>query len=73
MTLNEYLLSLPDSQRKSFAEAAGTTVGYLQLLAYGVRKSSAALAINIERESGGMVRCETLCPGVDWVYIRGSR
>ena len=27
----------------------------------------------IERELGGKVRCEDLCPTVDWGYLRGTR
>lgn len=25
---------------------------------------------SIERATGGQVRCEELCPGVDWAYLR---
>lgn len=27
----------------------------------------------IERETKGRVRCEDLCPDVDWAYLRNSR
>jgi DNA-binding transcriptional regulator YdaS (Cro superfamily) len=72
MDLKTFLRSIPVPDRDSFAERCDTTSGHLRNVAYGDRTCSESLAINIERESGGQVRCESLCPGVDWKYIRGS-
>lgn len=71
--LRTYLNSLPTDQQSEFAMRCGTTVGYLRK---ALSKGSAlgeGLCINIERESGRRVSCESLRPeGVDWAYIRSS-
>lgn len=59
-------------ERISFAERCETTAGHLRNIVYGDRSCSAELAVNFERESDGAVTCETLCPDVDWKYLRGS-
>ena len=41
-------------------------------VAYGYKRAGESLCINIERESGGLVKCETLRDDVDWAYLRGS-
>lgn len=58
--------------REKFAERCGTTANHLRNIAYGIggKRCGEALCINIERESGGTVRCETLRPDVDWSYLR---
>lgn len=73
MDLRTYLSSLPDVEaRAGFATRCGTTLGHLRNVAGGHKPCGESLAINIERESGGVVRCEDLCPDVDWAYLRGS-
>lgn len=73
MTLKDYLAGLPSQADKdAFAESVGAKHGYLKHVANGVRTASSSLAINIERETGGLVRCEELCPDADWDYIRNS-
>ena len=71
MSLKEFYLSMPIEQRECFAARCGTTLGQLRNVAYG-RQCGEALAINIERESLGAVRCEDLRPDVDWGYLRGT-
>lgn len=71
MTLKDFYLSMPIEQRECFAARCGTTLGQLRNVAYG-RQCGEALAINIERESLGAVRCEDLRPDVDWAYLRGT-
>lgn len=61
-----------ESQREDFASRCGTNLTYLRFIAYKAKVPSADLSINIERESGGLVRCESLRPAVDWAYIRGT-
>lgn len=56
--------------QRAFAVACGTTVGYLRQVAYEHRQCSASLAIVIDRESGGAVSFESLCPDADWEYVR---
>lgn len=70
MKLLDYLKALEAEDRASIAERCGTSVDYLFQIAYGKRTPKAALAVAIERESAGQVRCETLLPDVDWDYLR---
>lgn len=74
MQLKDYLLKqLSNSDaRKTFAEKVGTTWGYLQHVMNGRRSCSETLAINIEKETQGVVTCEELCPETDWEYIRNT-
>ncbi|WP_269527878.1 hypothetical protein [Acinetobacter baumannii] len=37
---------------------------------YGYRPCNPSLAINIDRESKGQVRCDDLCPDTDFDYLR---
>ena len=39
----------------------------------GVRPVPAVHCPDIERLTKGEVRCEALCPDVDWSYIRGTK
>lgn len=72
MSLLDYLKSLSGEARTALAVKCGTSVDYLLQIAYGKRKPKAGLAVTIDRETGGRVRCETLLPQVDWAYLRGE-
>lgn len=78
MQLKQYLKQLSRQSSadkdlvKDFAARCGTTVGQLRQVSRGNRRAGESLAINIERESGGDIRCEELRPDVDWGYIRGT-
>lgn len=72
MDLKSYLKSLKPADRQDFAERCDTTVEYLEQITYGNRSPKIELAVNIERESGGVVSCESLLPKVDWKYLRGK-
>lgn len=61
---------MPVPDRESFANRCGTSYGHLRNVAYG-KPCAEKLAINIDRESGGVVTCESLCPDVDFGYLRG--
>ena len=57
--------------REEFAAACGTTYPLLKQVGYGARPCSVTLAVNIDRETGGEIRMEDLCPDrIDWAYIR---
>lgn len=71
--LLKYLNSLSLEQRAQFCDACGVTEGALRTSISKGRKIDASTAINIERESGGKVRCEEIRPDVDWRYIRGTK
>ena len=70
--LLEYLNSLPAADQAAFAKRCGTTVGYLRKAVSVGQRLRAEVCINIERESGGRVRCEALRPEVDWEYLRSG-
>lgn len=72
MDLKTYLFGLPMDRRVKFAERCGTTYAHLRNVSYGQKPCGESLAINVERESGGAVRCEGLRPDVDWAYLRGT-
>ena len=63
---------MPTSAREAFAMRCGTTYGHLRNVAYGSKTCAESLAINVDRESHGAVRCEDLRPDVDWAYLRRS-
>jgi DNA-binding transcriptional regulator YdaS (Cro superfamily) len=70
--LKNFLRHLPDvAAREDFARRCGTTLPYLRLVAGGFKPGSAELAINVDRESAGLVRCEVVAPHIDFTHIRG--
>lgn len=73
MDLRTYLKTLSPPQQTEFAKRCGTTIGYLRKWLCVGTHIGPSTAIAIERESGGLVRCEELAPNVDWAYIRGQR
>lgn len=70
--LKTYLKSLSEEERTTFASRCSTSLGYLRKAISINQRLGESLAINIERESGGLVKCETLRPDVDWGYLRNS-
>lgn len=79
MQLNEFLKQISREANANFdavddfARRCDTSAGQLRHVARGSRRAGESLAINIERESHGVVRCEDLRPDVDWGYIRGTQ
>lgn len=71
MTLKDFYLSLSSEERIFLATRCDTTLGHLRNVAYG-KPCGEKLAVSIERESKGAVRCEDLRPDVDWAYLRGT-
>ena len=72
MDLKTFLFSMPMPDREAFASRCGTTYPHLRNIAYGQKLCGESLAINVDRESEGTVRCEDLRPDVDWAYLRRS-
>ncbi len=70
MPLKKYFKTLSKDQKEDFAQRCETTVDYLKLIIFGVRSCTAKLAIDIDRESNGAVKCEELCPDADFKYLR---
>ncbi|WP_090541094.1 YdaS family helix-turn-helix protein [Nitrosomonas sp. Nm132] len=72
MKLKDYIKTIPLEERDVFSAKCGTSFAHIRNIAYGYKKSGESLCINIERESGGTVKCEELRPDVDWKYLRGT-
>ncbi|PXX58521.1 DNA-binding transcriptional regulator YdaS, prophage-encoded, Cro superfamily [Pseudomonas sp. LAMO17WK12:I10] len=70
MTLSEYLKTMDKEGLEVFAGHCGTSVGQLKQVAYGNRRASAGLAVSLDRETSGVIRCEALRPDIDWAYLR---
>lgn len=73
MTLHEYLKDLDKASIEALAARCKTSVGQLKQVAYGFRRASPVLAIDLDRETQGTVPCETLRPDIDWAYLREKR
>lgn len=71
MDFKTFWLSLSDIERSALADSCKTSVGHLRNIAYG-KKCGEKLAIDIERESRGKVRVESLRDDVDWAYLRST-
>ena len=71
MELKTFYLSMKPDEREAFALRCDTTLGHFRNVVYG-KSCGEKLAVNIERESLGAVRCEELCPDVDWAFLRNS-
>lgn len=70
--LIKYLKTLNPDDKGDFCRRCGTTLGYIRKASSVKQRLGESLCINIERESGGAVKCEQLRPDVDWAYIRGT-
>ena len=73
MSLHEYIKLLDKATLSDLAIRCGTTVGQLRQIAYQNRRANGGLAVSIERETGGAIKCEQLRPDIDWAYLRGSK
>lgn len=71
--LRLYLKTMPTDEQVAFAKRCDTSLNYLRKAISAHQSLSEGLAIQIERESNGKVRCEQIRPDVDWAYIRGTR
>lgn len=71
--LREYLNSMMVEEQVEYAKLSGTSLGYLRKAISIRQRLGEGLCINLERESGGYIRCEELRPDVDWAFLRGSR
>ena len=71
-TLREYLNALSLDDQEAFASRCGTSIGYLRKAISLGQRLGPDIVVSIERESGGLVRCEDLRGDVNWSYLRGS-
>lgn len=72
MDFKTFFMSLSVEERDAFAARCETSRKHLTNVVYG-KTCGESLCINIERESCGQVRCESLRPDVDWSYLRQSK
>lgn len=70
--LQKFLKAMPPDDRESFATRCGTTLGYLRKAISTGQQLGEKLCVNIDRESGGVISCESLRDDVDWAYIRAT-
>lgn len=68
--LRDYFLALTLDERQEFAKKCGTSTHYINQIYGGSRKCNPALAIEMDKHSGGAVKCDELCPKADFEYIR---
>lgn len=72
MQLLEYIKPLSKTELQSLAARCKTSAGQIKQVASGHRRCGESLAINLERETFGVVTCEELRPDVDWAYLRAT-
>lgn len=70
--LLEYLNGLDAASKEAFALRCSTSLAYLRKAISINQRLGEGLCIAIERESGGVVRCEYLRADVDWAFLRGT-
>ncbi len=68
--LKDYLTPMTVEQREKLAVDCDVAAGHLRNVAHGSRSCSVELAIALERITKGVLRCEELCPDLDWKYLR---
>lgn len=79
VALREYLKKMKRPDREKFATRCKTTTGHLKQVAVGSRLIQPWLAVNLDKESGGVLNMEELVddsdPGraIDWEYIMARK
>ncbi len=66
MDIHTYLKKNRGRKAHELAASAGTSIGYLRLLGYGLRKPSADIAIRLEHASKGELIARELRPDLPW-------
>lgn len=69
MNIAEYLKTSGKTQME-FARQLGVSQGTVGFWIHN-KPPTIERAVEIEKLTGGLVRCEDLRPDVDWVYLRG--
>jgi DNA-binding transcriptional regulator YdaS (Cro superfamily) len=70
MDLNTYLLSQGKGAAAELASKLNVSPVLISQWRYGARQVPAERCPEIERATGGLVKCESLRPDVDWGYLR---
>lgn len=69
-TLRGFMLSLSPDERRTFAKKCGTSHGQIKHIYCGNRSCNPKLAIEIEKNSKGKVTCKSLCPDIDFEFLK---
>lgn len=72
MELKNFFMAMTMAEREAFARRCGTSRAHVTNVAYKTKPCSPKLAVEIDRESGGVVSCDTLSSDVDWDWVRRS-
>jgi DNA-binding transcriptional regulator YdaS (Cro superfamily) len=67
--LLEHINSLTTEEQFYFAQKCETSAAHIRNIAHGYSPCSEKLAISLDRESQGKVKCEVVRPDVDWKYL----
>lgn len=72
--LRSYLASLDPDSRAAFCARCGTTLGYVEKVIWlrGRKRFGDGLTVVFERESDGVVTCESLRPDINWSRFRAA-
>jgi len=68
--LLDHINSLSTEEQFYFAQKCETSAAHIRNIAHGYSPCSEKLAISLDRESHGKVKCEGLRPDVDWPYLK---
>jgi DNA-binding transcriptional regulator YdaS (Cro superfamily) len=72
MELSDFWEPLSAGAKLDFAKRCETSVGHISNIAFWGKRCGEKLAVCIERETKGQVRCESLRADVDWAVLRAS-
>lgn len=70
--LRKYFFNLSQADQVEFATRCKTSAGHIKQIIYRNRNCNPVLAIALERESGGKIICDDLCPNADFAYLRSQ-
>lgn len=73
--LHAHWLELSPGERATLADRVGVSLAQFRNLVYASngRRIMPDMAIRIEKATRGAVRCEEMCPWVDWAFIRATK
>ena len=66
MDIPTFLKQHTAANTRAIAAKAGTTLGYLRLIGYGIRRPSADMALRLEHASNGLLTARELRPDLPW-------
>jgi DNA-binding transcriptional regulator YdaS (Cro superfamily) len=73
MDLQQYFERQDAMSASKLARAVGVSPQFMSQLRVGWRRCPCGLAIDVEKATKGLVRCEDLVPEIDWGYLRKRR